>query len=92
MTGRKTSVTGPRLARVCPALAAQPFCRAVDSSRVRAPWSGAARPRVGCASTSPTTRPLRADGRVPGGRMGGDARTRWVRWGREVAAMAGVEK
>ena len=39
--------------------------------RVRAPWSGAARPRVGFASTSPTTRPHRADGRVPGGRLGG---------------------
>lgn len=30
---------------------------------------GAARPRVGFASTSPTTSPHRADGRVPGGRF-----------------------
>ena len=92
MTGRKTSVTGPRLARVCPAPAAQPFCRAVDSSCVRAPWSGAARPRVGCASTSPTTRPLRADGRVPGGRLGGGARTRWMKWMGEEATIEGVRE
>jgi hypothetical protein len=69
----------PRAARVRPALAAQPVVPAAGRDRMRAPWSGAARPRVGFASTSPTTRPLRADGRVPGGRIGVESvRMRWV--------------
>ncbi len=74
----ETLETDPRVARVRPAPTAQPLHRRWLAGPVRAPWSGAARPRVGCASTSPTTRPLRADGRVPGGRLGEDARTGWV--------------
>lgn len=88
----KARLTDPRTARVRPALAAQPFRLSPRLSRVRASWSGAARPRVGCASTSPTTRPLRADGRVPGGRLGGDARTRWVSEVTEGAAIEGVRR
>ena len=55
--------------RVRPALAAQSLHDRDWVGSVRAPWSEAARPRVGFASTSPTTRPHRADGRVPGGRL-----------------------
>lgn len=73
----KPSSSDPRGARVHPALVAQPIASAFLTVRVRAPWSDAARPRVGFASTSPTTRPHRADGRVPGGRLGVGARTRW---------------
>lgn len=85
-------LTGPRPARVRLALAAQPLCQPSSPDRVRAPWSGAARPRVGCASTSPTTRPLRADGRVPGGRLDGGARTGWMKSVEERAAIEGVRR
>lgn len=75
MVGHETPKTDPRVARVRPALTAQALHRDRVCAPVRPPWSEAARPRVGFASTSPTTRPLRADGRVPGGRLGGDERT-----------------
>ena len=78
MGGAKTSLTPPRPPRVRPALTAQSLHHPWPVHPVRAPWSCTARPRVGFASTSPTTRPLRADGRVPGGRLGGDARTGWI--------------
>lgn len=81
-----------RAPRVRPALAAQPLHDSEWVASVRAPWSEAARPRVGCASTSPTTRPHRADGRVPGGRLGGNARTVWVTEVMEGAAMEGVRR
>lgn len=74
MEPRGSFPTHPRAARVCPALAAQPISSVVRAAHVRAPWSNAARPRVGFASTSPTTRPHRADGRVPGGRLSVGAR------------------
>ena len=61
--------------RVRPALTAQSLHHTWPAAPVHAPWSGAARPRSGFASTYPTTRPHRADGRVPGGRLGGDACT-----------------
>ena len=69
MGTRRLQVKDPRAARVRPALTAQQLHRHRSVDPVRAPWSGAARPRVGFASTYPTTRPLRADGRVPGGRQ-----------------------
>jgi hypothetical protein len=78
MVGGKTPATHPRVPRVRPAVTAQSLHLHWLVDPVRAPWSKAARPRVGFASTSPTTRPLRADGRVPGGRWVGDARTGWV--------------
>lgn len=78
MVGREVLETDPRVARVRPAPTAQALHRRWLVAPVRAPWSGTARPRVGFASTYPTTRPLRADGRVPGGRLGGDACTGWV--------------
>jgi hypothetical protein len=71
------SANTSRQARVRPAFTAQPLHRHWLVGPVRAPWSGAARPRVGFASTSPTTRAHRADGRVPGGRVGENARTGW---------------
>ena len=78
MVSNVTPATCPRVSRVRPAPTAQALHRHRLCVPVRAPWSEAARPRVGFASTSPTTRPLRADGRGPGGRSGGDARTGWV--------------
>jgi hypothetical protein len=91
MPAAKTSAKTPRAARVRPALAAQLLHDGGCVARVRAPWSGAARPRVGFASTSPTTRPHRADGRVPGGRLGENARTGWMGQMRSEAAMVGVK-
>jgi hypothetical protein len=78
MVRQENSETDLLVARVRPAPTAQALHRHGLCVPVRAPWSEAARPRGGFASTSPTTRPLRADGRVPGGRLGGDARTGWV--------------
>ena len=81
MSGLKVSAKDSRAARVGPALTAQLLHRPSPGGPVRKSWSGTARPRVGFASTSPTTRPHRADGRVPGGRLGGDVRTGWVERG-----------
>lgn len=92
MDGAKSSACGWRVARVRPAAPAQALHRHPLCVPVRAPWSEAARPRVGFASTSPTTRPLRADGRVPGGRLGGGARTGWMREVMEEAAIEGVRR
>ena len=75
MAGLRAPAKGTRPARVRPALTAHPLDRHWLVVSMRVPWSGAVRPRVGFASTSPTTRPHRADGRVPGGRLGEDART-----------------
>lgn len=86
MVSNKHSATCPRVPRVRPAPTAQSLHRHRLWVPVRAPWSEAARPRVGFASTSPTTRPLRADGRVPGGRLGGDVRTGWVGRGDGVSS------
>lgn len=85
MVSRKTASSSPRATRVRPAPTAQALHRHGLCVPVRASWLEAARPRVGFASTSPTTRPLRADGRVPGGRLGGDARTGWIRRGDGVS-------
>ena len=78
MSGLKVPAKDARPARVRPALTARSLHHTSPADPVRAPWSGTARPRSGFASTYPTTRPHRADGRVPGGRLGGDARTGWV--------------
>lgn len=71
MGPRSGSSSAPRVSRDWPAVGAQSVSSALLLCRVRAPQFDAARPRVGFASTSPTTRPHRADGRVPGGRLGG---------------------
>lgn len=78
MPGPKVPAKDARPARVRLALTAQPLHPHRAAVPVHTPWSDAARPRVGFASTYPTTRPHRADGRVPGGRLGGDVRTGWI--------------